>query len=193
MTLATHIVAGAAAAKIFSANPAQAFLVGCLSHYILDSIVHWDYKLRAFPSESDSSSANSAFSSGNSSSPDGSFLLEKKVQFNKFLFGDIVKVLFDAFLGFLIAFLIVSSVADRLMDGDAVLLISGAVGGVFPDFLQFLYGIWKTRFLRELQRFHHFMHAKKKLNDRPALGVPLQVCVIAIAGLLLYQSFFWLV
>lgn len=184
MTLATHIVTGAAVAKIFSANPAQAFLIGCLSHYILDSIVHWDYKLRAFSSESDLPSTNDAFSSGDSP------LIEKKVRFNKFLFGDIIKVLFDAFLGFLIVFFIVSGVADRLADGDIILLFSGAVGGVLPDFLQFLHGIWKTRFLRELQKFHHFMHAKKKLNDRPALGIPLQVCVIAIAGLLLYQSFF---
>lgn len=192
MTLATHIVAGAAVAKIFSANPAQAFVVGCLSHYILDSIVHWDYKLRAFSPESDSSSADNLSSTNDSSSVGGSPFIEKKVRFNKFLFGDIAKVLFDALLGFLIVFLIVSGVADRLVGDDMVLLLSGAVGGVLPDFLQFLYGIWKTRFLRALQKFHHFMHAKKKLNDRPALGIPLQICVIAIAGLLLYQSFFWL-
>ncbi|MEK7390614.1 MAG: hypothetical protein AAB635_00575 [Patescibacteria group bacterium] len=185
MTLATHIVTGAAVAKIFTANPVQAFLVGCLSHYVLDSIIHWDYKLRAFSSESNS------YSMDDSSSIDDSFSMEKKVRFNKFLLGDIAKVLFDAFLGFLIVFLIVSLATDRLANGDMFIMLFGAVGGVIPDFLQFLYGIRKNQFLRGLQKFHHFMHAKRKLNDRPVLGISLQIFIIVAVGLFLSGSFLW--
>jgi hypothetical protein len=45
MIIATHTVVAAATAQIISQSPIGAFLVGILSHFVLDSWPHWDYPL----------------------------------------------------------------------------------------------------------------------------------------------------
>jgi hypothetical protein len=47
MIISTHSVFGAVTAQAISfGNPAIAFIVGFFSHFILDAIPHWDYKLK---------------------------------------------------------------------------------------------------------------------------------------------------
>lgn len=45
MTLGTHIVVGTALASVYAGGPVAAFGIGLISHYLLDSIPHWDYPI----------------------------------------------------------------------------------------------------------------------------------------------------
>lgn len=165
MTLATHMVTGAAASRLFATHPAQAFLIGWLSHYIFDTITHWDYPIHSYASHKHAPG-------------------ETKVTFNKIIFLDIGKVLLDVSLGVLFIF----TVHGRIMPGHVSILIAGALGATVPDFLQFVYGLTKFRVLGWLQRFHHFMHSGKSLNDRPVVGIVSQICLIIVAGFFLYMT-----
>ncbi len=157
MTLATHIVVGAAGAKIFATNPIQGFIIGWLSHYILDFIIHWDYPL--------------------------SVTKTKKVQFpegnpflNKEILIDVSKVIVDALLGFIIVYLF-------LRDGVQFfnpILFAGALGGTIPDFLQFLYAIRNIKLVGVFQKFHNFMHAQRDFSTRPILGISIQLILIFV-------------
>src|SRR3989344_1669175 len=52
MTLTTHIIIATAVAKPLAAyNPAFAFLAALASHYLSDTIPHWDYSLPVFEGE----------------------------------------------------------------------------------------------------------------------------------------------
>lgn len=48
MTLSTHAVVGAGLAVIAKAHPASAFAIGFLSHYAIDALPHWHYKVKPF-------------------------------------------------------------------------------------------------------------------------------------------------
>lgn len=152
------MVVGAAAARMFSETPTQAFFIGWLSHYIMDAIAHWDYPLRSF--------------SADEHSP-----LDAKVTFNKYLFLDIGKVLLDVALGVIVIFL----VAGTMSWENLLLLFVGAIGGALPDFLQFLLGVTRLKALRIHQQFHNFMHATHKLDDKPLIGITSQVLIIGAA------------
>ncbi len=166
MTLSTHIVTGAAVAKIFSSHPAEAFVIGWATHYILDSVRHWDYPLQAF--------------AGNLLSP-----TETKISFNKFLIIDFAKILLDFCLGFFLIYVLMG----LTLKGNLLVLIAGGIGGTVPDFLQGLYAVFKIKPLEWLQRFHHVMHSKTSFDGHPAIGVPLQICVMLIAGFFLFAPF----
>lgn len=152
------MVAGAAAAKVLSSHPLEAFVIGWLSHYILDSVVHWDYPL--------------SITGGEEHAP-----LNIREASKKLIAYDVAKVLIDVLLGALIIY-----VLSRNFSPDNIhLLIAGAFGATIPDFLQFLYGVFKVRILAILQDFHNFMHAKRTLKGRPIFGITAQICVILIA------------
>ena len=166
MTLATHIVTGAAVAGVLTKDPTAAFLAGWVSHYLLDALPHWDYPIASFEAKDEQKP------------------LEKKVEFGMVFVKDVVKVLTDACLGFVLLYITIWGSGDVSPD-MLVILLAGAFGGVFPDFLQFLYGVWNVWPLRKLQEFHHFIHADLKLDDRPRVGVPMQIGIISFAGLVL--------
>jgi hypothetical protein len=160
MTLATHIVTGAAAARLFATHPAEAFIIGLASHYILDSVAHWDYPIRAYSSEKHAPG-------------------DTKVHFNRAIFLDIGKVLLDVLIGFAIVFF----AHAQFVNGHLAFLLIAAAGAVLPDFIQFVYGVYKLPLLGLMQRFHHFMHAETHFNDRPVIGVATQVCLILLASM----------
>lgn len=168
MTLATHIVVGAAAAKICTSHPVEAFFVGAASHFLLDAIPHWDYKI-------DSLSDENA----------GADPLHKNIRFTGAMLRDAGKVLFDAFLGFAVLAGLIFFSSKHVLGADVALMLAGALGGVMPDFLQFLYGVWKNPLLRMHQTFHNYIHARIKLDDRPLLGVPIQISIVLIVGSIL--------
>ncbi len=58
-------------------------------------------------------------------------------------------------------------------------ILLGAFGGVLPDILQFVY--WKTKRPLFLQKFHHWIHAKRNFNGRPYIGASMQIGIIAMA------------
>lgn len=162
MTLATHMVVGAAAAKVFSSHPVEAFAIGWISHYIMDSVVHWDYPL--------------SITQGAEHTP-----INVRQAPKKLIAYDIAKVLIDVCIGFILIYIL----AQNFNSNNLTMLVAGAVGATIPDFLQFLYGIFKVSVLRALQNFHDFMHAKTTLKNRPVLGIGSQVCIILVIGMLL--------
>lgn len=168
MTLATHIVVGATAATVFTTHPVEAFLVGFASHFVLDAIPHWDYPI-------DSLSDERA----------GTDPLQKKIHFSSVIFFDVARVLLDVFVGVAIVAGIVFFRDTHILGSTVMLLIAGAFGGVLPDFLQFLNGVIKNPLLQLHQKFHHFIHARIKLDDRPIIGVPIQLGIILVVGSIL--------
>ena len=51
MTLTTHAIIGAAAAKIFSMNPLLAGIAAFASHFLIDAIPHWYYHPSSFTTD----------------------------------------------------------------------------------------------------------------------------------------------
>lgn len=162
MILSTHAIAGAAIATLLPNNPGLAFLAGFISHFLLDAIPHWEYNL-------------------SSATEDKKHPLNSTISFNKEFAIDLVKTGSDFTLGIFISLLFFSNSLWPV----SWTILWGAIGGVAPDFLQLVY--WKLRVppLTWLQRFHIWIHAKKKLNDRPALGISLQVALV-LAIILLF-------
>lgn len=135
MTLATHAVVGAAAAQLFPSNPALAFLAAFLSHFAMDAIPHWDYKLL---------------------SKNG----EDMVIGKEFII-DLMRVGFDFLLGITLSFLFFQPEGQPIQ----WTILIGAVGGVLPDPLQFAYWKFRHEPLLSLQRFHIRAHAKKRFKN----------------------------
>ena len=167
MTLATHVVTGAAVAGALTKDPVAAFLAGWISHYLLDAIPHWDYKIVSFEAK------------------DKTKPLDKKVEFGKAFVQDVFKVVADAMIGFLVLAITLWASGGQVGLPETLVLLVGAFGGAFPDFLQFVYGITKVWPVRKLQEFHQFIHAEFRLDDNPRVGVPLQIAFVALAGTIL--------
>lgn len=167
MTLATHLVVGAAGARLFAGagTPSlfTAFLIGWMSHYILDSITHWDYPLSAYSSSLEN--------------PLKTTLVRGKV-----LFFDFAKVILDAGAGLILVYFFIRDPGAVALFDPRIFL--GALGAAFPDFIQFAYSFLKWKPLGLMQRFHHFMHAKTSFENRPAIGISIQVIAIVIIILL---------
>lgn len=171
MTLATHAVVGGAVASLFPSHPITAFVAGFLSHFVLDAIPHWDYKIL-----STYASANLA-RSANAAEPgvSGRIKADKSFIFDLFHFGT------DALLGILVTLIIWHPVT--VMQWEIILL--GMAGGVLPDFLQFVYMRFPHQPMILIQKFHDFMHAEYELDsNKPFFGISLQVIVMACVILL---------
>jgi hypothetical protein len=154
MTLATHAVVGGAVASLFPSHPIIAFVVGFLSHFVLDAIPHWDYKLLS------------------------AYINPNKVDKN---FGlDLLHVGTDMILGILITLLIWHPISVSQLE----ILFLGIFGGVLPDFLQFVYLRFPHQPMILIQKFHDFMHAKHELANRPLIGIFLQIILMICVVLL---------
>lgn len=138
MILTNHAVTGAALASLVPNEPAVGFAVGFLSHFILDAIPHWDYSLQSL-NEDKSNPLNN------------DIILDRK------FLKDILKIGLDGVAGLSLAFL----VFNLYLKCPAWSVLSGAIGGMTPDALQFIYMKWKHEPLVTLQRFHQWIHAPK--------------------------------
>jgi hypothetical protein len=47
MILSTHAIVGGALASLFPSHPVVIIAAGFASHFAIDAIPHWDYKLRS--------------------------------------------------------------------------------------------------------------------------------------------------
>ena len=88
--------------------------------------------------------------------------------FNKKFPMDLFKMGSDVLLGMLFSFLFFQS-------------FIGAVAGVLPDALQFVYMKWRREPMISLQRFHLWIHAKTDLDDKTFRGVSYQILIIFIS------------
>ena len=158
MTLTSHAITGAAVATLAPQNPALAFAFGFLSHFLLDAFPHGHYRLLSHTSHPEDR------------------LKEDMIYGRAFVF-DLLKIGVDVSLGAVLAYFL-------FMTGDnpkAVAIAFGALGGVLPDALQFVY--WKIRRepLISLQKFHIGVHATKKFDGNARKTALVEIATIVIA------------
>jgi len=154
MILSTHAIIGAATASFVPTHPVLGFSIGFASHFLLDAIPHWDYKLHSIERNHENH-------------------LEVDMHFNKKFPLDIAKISLDGLLGLLFALFLFG------IPGTTLLLSAfcGAAGGMAPDALQFAYFKWPHEPLFSLQRFHGWIHATKRIK-KPLLGLSLQILIV---------------
>jgi hypothetical protein len=159
MVLSTHAVVGASIASFLPNHPVAGFVLGFFSHFLFDAIPHWDYKL-------DSAEKNEE-------NP-----LNSDIKLDKRFLGDILKMVIDLTLGFFLI-LLVFSIKESV---SAQILFWGALGGVTPDALQFVYTKFRKEPLISLQRFHIWIHAKNKIEE-PFIGIICQILIALLFGI----------
>lgn len=159
MILATHAIVGAAVGRLFPAHPIAAFAAGVISHFILDSIPHYDYHLRSVSKNKENR-------------------MHDDMVFSRHFARDILVIGFDGAVGAALALYFLYDFNQSWY--YFVSLTAGFCGGIIPDALQFAY--WKIR--REpfvsLQKFHLAIHAKSNYNDYPVFGMMCQIGMVAV-------------
>jgi hypothetical protein len=157
MTLTTHAVVGAAIASSMPNHLVFGFVLAFASHFVLDAIPHWDYRL------------SSHKTGGNDRMNDDMIM-------NKNFFIDLTKIGLDILCGTLLALLVFTLYNPHLF----WIPLIGVFGAILPDALQFVYWKWRHQPLIALQRFHLWIHAKSDFNDKPVAGIPFQIAVIVL-------------
>lgn len=170
MTLTTHAIVGAAVAKIFSFNPALAFIVAFLSHFLIDATPHWDYLPKSFQK-------------------DLSNKLNSDMVIGKDFLKDFLTILFDAMFGVVLSVLIFSP--ENTYQFWIVFL--GAGFGILPDPLQFVYWKWRHEPFLSLQRFHIWIHSpNESLKNRWKIGIFYQFVLVGVFWLLTKSLFIYI-
>src|ERR1700759_4325641 len=136
MILSTHAIVGGALASLMPSHPIAAFAAGFVSHFVIDSIPHWDYPLKSI-------------SFGPSARNDGRFTAAR--------LRDLAVIGLVSFVGLVLAIGIFASGPTRGA------LLAGAIGGMFPDPMQFVCTFFRREPLATFQRFHGWMHSKRQL------------------------------
>jgi hypothetical protein len=154
--LSTHAVVGAAIATLMPDHPALAFVCGMASHFVIDAIPHWDYPLRSISIKRGPGPA---------------------LTLNWSLFQDLGLIGLDAFVGLVVALWLYASPAA------VTAVILGALGAILPDPLQLAHKFYPREPLRTLQRFHVWIHSKRKLGWPIGVTSQLSFVVLVIAGL----------
>jgi hypothetical protein len=160
MTLGTHAVAGALAAQLVPGHPVLGFAVGFCSHFLMDAIPHGHYQLGS-----------------KQHNPGGALNEDMNVRSSAFLL-DLLKTGTDACAGLIVSLLIFSGSSPWQV-------FAGAVGGVLPDPLQFVY--WKMRNfapLRSLESFHVWIHAKKRFDGNVFATIAVEGGIVAAVALI---------
>lgn len=161
MILVTHAIIGGAVGRILPYNPILAFFLGFLSHFITDAIPHWHYPLF-------------------SRKPNAGDPMDNDMLLNKWFVVDLFSIGIDFLAGILISLIFFHP--SFSFDMPLISILAGAIGGVAPDPLQFLYWKIPNKFLTALQKFHiHFAHSKINIDSRHLLGISSQVLLSAIA------------
>lgn len=166
MILSVHTVSGAATALILRRYPVLALIASFLSHFLLDSVPHWHYKI--FSIESDTAS------------PFG-----EKMSFGSAFLKDIFRTGIDFGIGLAVSL----AVSAYFFPGNFWLTIFGALAGALPDALQVAYYRFPDfKPLYYFQKFNEGAHAKTNLDDRPVLGILQQ---IVLSSLFILASVLW--
>ena len=166
MVLTPHAVVGATIASFFRLNPFTAFFAGFLSHFFMDFVPHWDYKLR--------SARRDEINPLNSD-----FVLSRDSLI------DFAKIGFDVSLGLILSLIFFSIGANV----SPFVVVAGALGAMLPDPLQVVYVKYRKEPFLTLQKTHMLFHARKRITN-PVAGVLLYCLIIMICLLLGGFSFF---
>jgi hypothetical protein len=156
MILSTHAIVGGAVASLFPSQPILVALAGFASHFAIDAIPHWDYPLRSIAV--------------------GRHADNRRLKIDGPLVRDLTLISADACLGMALTLLFFGTA------GTVWVIALGAVSGMVPDFLQFAHSFYPREPLRSLQRFHSWIHTKRKLGWR--MGVASQAAfAIIVSGI----------
>jgi hypothetical protein len=156
MILSTHAIVGGALASLFPSNPVAIIAAGFASHFAIDAIPHWDYRLR---------SISVGPGARNRLTLDGALL------------HDLVLIGLDACAGLALAVGIFATPAT------VAAIVLGALAAMLPDPLQFVHTLYPHEPLSSLQSFHRWIHTKRQLGWRT--GVSSQIAlVVAVIGLM---------
>jgi hypothetical protein len=156
MILSTHAIVGGAVANLVPSHPGLAAILGFASHYAIDAIPHWDYPLRSI-------------SVGRGAD-------NRSLRRSRDLFLDLMLIGFDACAGLGLAVWLFATSATLGV------IILGACAAMLPDPLQFVHSLYPREPLKSLQRFHHWMHAKRKLSW--PIGASSQaIFAVAVSGI----------
>ncbi|MEI6345953.1 MAG: hypothetical protein WCO79_01855 [bacterium] len=160
MTLSTHAVVGAAVAAALPNHPILGGLFAFGSHFLLDALPHWDYKIL-------SASANPEVPS--------------KLVFDRLFLLDLVRIGGDALLGLVVAgvfFGHFSAIFPIRLENWFWLI--GAACAMLPDFLQFVYSKYPKGPIAQLQAFHRWIHTSYRLEGKTVIGIASQVALVII-------------
>ena len=152
MILSTHAVIGAAIVSAMPTHPVIGIVFAFGSHFVLDMIPHWDYKLYS-----------------NSINPN----VGGKMKFNKHLVFDFFRIGGDAVIGIVVAYFLFRTPVHPIV------WFLGASAAVLPDFLQFAYLKLKSKPLTHLQNFHQWIHSRIRITN-PYIGIPFQIVIVTI-------------
>ncbi len=155
MVLTTHAIVGASVANLMPGHPILGFVAGFTSHFLLDAIPHWDYQL-------------------NSEKIDPKNPLNKDLIIGKSFYFDLVKIGTDALLGISVSLLLFSFTGFHLTNAP----LWGALGGIAPDALQFVYFKWRHEPFKTIQIFHNWIQRDKHLQNKTFVGITAQLTII---------------
>ena len=157
MFLSTHAVVGAAIGSLLPSHPVAAAVLGFASHFPLDAIPHWDYPIR-------SGFVNPAVGG--------------QLKSDRALTLDALTIGADALLG-----VVGGAVLFASPEGMSAVLLA-ACSAILPDPLQFAHAHFPHEPLQSIQRFHRWMHTKKRIRGQVIWAVISQlVLAITIAAL----------
>ena len=157
MILSSHALIGAATARAFTSNPILAFIIGMISHYLVDAIPHWQYRFRSLMKSRGNPEAKNIFS-------------------KKELLRDMFYLALDFGFGI---FLPLYFLGTRGGEEFPFAIILGALGGMFPDALQFFHWLMPRGLLDLHQKFHDRVHTTHEFPERSISGVILQIIIVA--------------
>ena len=156
MILSTHAIVGGAVASLAPSHPVLAAVAAFASHFVIDAIPHWDYPLKSI------AIGKGADNSG--------------LRLNGALLTDLAVIAVDACAGLGLALWMFATPAS------AWVIALGAIAAILPDPLQFVHSLFPHEPLNTLQRFHGWIHSKRKLAWK--LGVSSQAAfAIAVSVL----------
>lgn len=162
MILVTHGIVGGGLGAVLPGGPIVSFLIGFVSHFILDAIPHWDYKLGSISGQNDDK-------------------VGFKVKDSPTLLVDMAKVSIDGLSGLIVPMIFFLPAFGMHL---WLSILAGAIGAILPDFLQFVYARREYRWLYLLQAFHDWVHSDRRLRHiiiGPALQfIPILIILVAV-------------
>lgn len=164
MILTPHAIVGAVITNVLPNDPALGFGLAFASHYVLDILPHTEYSVSNL-FDSKSKTLNSVFKN-------------YKVALN------ILSILIDFIIAIFLCVIIF--VRDRR---SFLLTFAGIIGGLLPDFLQFMYYKFKGEPWLFYQKIHDKLHKLIKVKNEKFWGTFLQI-VIPIFSIVIYFLIF---
>jgi hypothetical protein len=140
MILSTHAIVGGALAGLMPSHPILVAVAGFASHFAIDAIPHWDYPLRSI-------------SAGRGAN-------HRRLKIDGPMLRDLTLTGADACVGLGLAIWLFATL------GTTWVIALGALAGMLPDPLRFVNSIYPREPLKSLQRFHGWIHSKRKLAWR---------------------------